>query len=812
MVSFLLNDRGVRQRRLVFAACVAALFACLLPALPIEAHAALKSSDPAANEVLDTPPSTIRIVFTEPLEPALSGADLLNASGEIVPGVSTRVSPTDAYMLEMTTPPDLPDGEYTVSWHNVSSADGHGIRGFFAFGVGLGAGGGGTAASGLASAPERDPVTIFAAAARWLAFLGLALAIAVWPIWLLVVRPAAARTCVLEFAANRASPFATWAVVAAVIGSLLQLVAQVALSGAGSGLSGLGVTLQQTRFGWLWLIRIGVLLLLGLCLRFVDWQQPGRRKLLAAGAVLASLTAPVPFSLISHAAAESTGTMVAVGADALHVLAGGVWFGGLVGIVTVLFPLVRSRDASPRAVLGAIAPRFSALAVPAWIVLVATGLYAAWLHVGSWDALWPTLYGQALIVKLLLIAPVLVLAAMNLLLLEPKLIRQSRGQTEARVSDRFRGAVRWEAILAVMVFAVTGFLTMQEPAIEVRASQQPVEYAVPITLNGDTARQATLRFSPGAAGENTYTLEVAGKPLPDAEALLRIALPAHGLPPRTVTLAPSAENQWTGSGNDFAVAGDWTVETIVRDIGSYQFEGAVVAAVPATPAFAVATSSAPRFEPLGAAALVLAAVGLVCLGAGAGRAEAGFRRAMVAGGSAVLAAGIAGLILTRLPTASPSPVVAANLAMVPAGTPERGTPAARPPLISHEMTEMVGMDHEMMHASPVPEPGARPGTAVAAGDLRVTLEPFTTAPGVHDLTLVVRRVDGAPVDDASVTVIPRMEGMSSAAAAIAAEARGDGRYHASNVTLNMTGPWRLTVRVAPRGAASASVIYEIDIH
>jgi putative copper export protein len=58
---------------------------------------------------------------------------------------------------------------------------------------------------------------------------------------------------------------------------------------------------------------------------------------------------------------------------------------------------------------------FSNYARAAVPLLIVTGLYAAWLEVGSVEALLRTVYGQALLVKLILFLPLLAVAGINLL-------------------------------------------------------------------------------------------------------------------------------------------------------------------------------------------------------------------------------------------------------------------------------------------------------------------------------------------------------------------------------------------------------------
>ena len=95
---------------------------------PAWAHARLKSSDPAANTSVKSP-NLIRLVFSEKLEPAFSGAELSDATGKNLP-VSKSVGGAAITLM----PLGLRPGAYKVSWHSVGH-DTHRISGSFGFKV-----------------------------------------------------------------------------------------------------------------------------------------------------------------------------------------------------------------------------------------------------------------------------------------------------------------------------------------------------------------------------------------------------------------------------------------------------------------------------------------------------------------------------------------------------------------------------------------------------------------------------------------------------------------------------------------------------
>ena len=110
---------------------------------------------------------------------------------------------------------------------------------------------------------------------------------------------------------------------------------------------------------------------------------------LAAGAVLLAPGAA------GHAA-QTAPRSLALALDWLHLVAGSLWIGGLIGLLV----LWRSLPAARRlAGLAVCVPRFSNVALGSVIVLFGSGVAASVLHLPTLASLWQTSYGQAIIVK-----------------------------------------------------------------------------------------------------------------------------------------------------------------------------------------------------------------------------------------------------------------------------------------------------------------------------------------------------------------------------------------------------------------------------
>jgi putative copper export protein/plastocyanin len=159
-----------------------------------------------------------------------------------------------------------------------------------------------------------------------------------------------------------------------------------------------------------------------------------------------------------HAAGErGANRIVHLSADAVHLLAAGAWLGALPALASLL---ARARKAAAPEVAGIAARRFSTLGVASVGILVITGVVNAWYTVGSLPALLATVYGRLLLLKLVLFAAMLSLAAVNRLRLTPRLA----GGKDAWAASRLQRNAMAETALGVAVLGVVGILGITPPA------------------------------------------------------------------------------------------------------------------------------------------------------------------------------------------------------------------------------------------------------------------------------------------------------------------------------------------------------------
>ena len=257
----------------------------------------------------------------------------------------------------------------------------------------------------------------------------------------------------------------TWVLAGLLVVTGLVELPVYAMRASGETLSSglLAEALFDTRAGHLWIARVALGLLVAAAATYAIRRRSPAYWWAAVSVAAVLLTT---LTLQSHAATE--GGLLPLAADWLHVVAASVWMGGLLGFPILLTGPLLAMPADARAkLLGRTVRRFSKVATGAVVALLITGSYAILLHVPSLSALTGTAYGNALIVKLGLLALLLVAGAVNLV---------SRGR------GPFGRVVRLELTLAICVFVVTGFLTTLPPS---DAEQQTVEES------GDPAASAS---------------------------------------------------------------------------------------------------------------------------------------------------------------------------------------------------------------------------------------------------------------------------------------------------------------------------------
>jgi methionine-rich copper-binding protein CopC len=86
---------------------------------PAFAHAFLEHASPAVGRTVHESPASVRLSFSEPLEPAFTRAHVEDATGKVVDAGDAHVDAADRTIVAVAVPP-LPAGTYRVRWRVVS--------------------------------------------------------------------------------------------------------------------------------------------------------------------------------------------------------------------------------------------------------------------------------------------------------------------------------------------------------------------------------------------------------------------------------------------------------------------------------------------------------------------------------------------------------------------------------------------------------------------------------------------------------------------------------------------------------------------
>jgi putative copper resistance protein D len=222
----------------------------------------------------------------------------------------------------------------------------------------------------------------------------------------------------------------------------------------------LSTVLIQTQFGQVAGIRFALAIVLAACL--VRDRLPFASGLALAAAF--GLTAAIAWTGHAGSTPGEMGNLHLV-ADALHLLAASAWMGGLVLLVLLLVTALRNGTVEWARHAHAAVRRFSVLGIISVATLLATGMFNAWILVGSFQALVVTEYGRLLMLKIVAFALMLAFAAVNRLWLTPRLALSSANEPSL---DGIRQLTRnsiIEIALGLTIFAIVGMLGTLHPAI-----------------------------------------------------------------------------------------------------------------------------------------------------------------------------------------------------------------------------------------------------------------------------------------------------------------------------------------------------------
>ena len=594
----------MRARAILAATLVAAAVGLAIPGLA-SAHAYLIKTTPAPSGVLEGPPRQVALTYDEAVEPRFAIISVTNTSGTQETTGSVRRSAADPDTLIAPLRPGLPEGWYLIYWRAIS-VDGHPVQGAFTYAVGPNPGPAPRFAipSIAGSATSAQPLVT-----RWLMFLSVMVSIG-----LFVLRFLVARLLPRRLSAARLRPLSVAFVITSVLGLVMIPVYLDASTAIDSLRSMFDVTalvplFSVTAFGRGYLdmeLCYALFCVAAWVALYLD--RPGRplRSVaeLAAqtGALLAAVaTLGIPGSA-GHAAQTSPRGLT-VAADWLHLIAGSLWLGGLVGLLVLWF----SAGAENRVrVLSHVVPRFSKLALGSVALLLSTGTIETIDHMPALDALWRTGYGVAILVKIAILVVAMAIASGNLLWTSPTLATARDASDASDASDgdppsqppgaitRRRGSPAAAAVVlrrlvgvetvlvggAVFVAALLSSLAPPPPAFALQdsalAQVGPGRVVKSVTRAG--YRLAVLVSPNQAAAPDSFALRLTrnGRPVNGANVTLTFNHTQMEMPQQEYQLTQTGPGVYSRTAPAMIMVGDWSLQFQITPPGSAPFSALIL--------------------------------------------------------------------------------------------------------------------------------------------------------------------------------------------------------------------------------------------
>jgi copper transport protein len=311
---------------------------------------------------------------------------------------------------------------------------------------------------------------------------------------------------------------------------------------------------------------LGVLVVGGAGFAALIWLKGDPRAVqdqrAAAGLFAAGCLGLLYMSIVYRVPPLSGDPLLAAFSRWLHLTAAFLWTGGLIALLVAL-----ARGEQPRA--GLIATFFALTRLCA-AVLMLSGLYTAWLTVGSLDGLLSTTYGQALIVKSVLFAALFTLSARN--------ARVQYGfKTPAVKSGAPARPTRFtllEVALLIAALVATGWMRIVDTPRTITAwridqfihANNPNVYEALLTDD----LQIDLGILPGVIGENTVYITLfdamTGVRLSDATSVEVHFTPTttNDSTPLTLSLVPQGDGIYNALTALLDTAGEWNAQAVVE--------------------------------------------------------------------------------------------------------------------------------------------------------------------------------------------------------------------------------------------------------
>ncbi len=518
------ENSPLRSRAAALVGMVVVVLGILAAAGTAWAHAELLSSFPANQQLLEVSPTEIALQFTEGVDPIEPGIRLVDSNGnDVALGDVDQSAGSDR--MRASIPSTLDDGSYVVAWQAVS-ADSHRVRGSFTFSVGVPSSVTPGVLDGLFDGGSSSSSEDFLlGVGRFVSYAGVAILVGG-----LVLAIALTPSVI---GARRVGALLVIAAELAFVGTLWMIAAQANLIGGSFVAWG---SVADTQSGQWWIARLVAIAMFSILI-------PLRSRLVVrGGAVVAGALGLGVLGVVAAGGHAISGDAIVIAfiATLVHLAAMSIWVGGLALV------LVAPAAGQFWATVG----RFSPWALGAVVALAVTGTVNAWRQLGSLAGLTDSSYGRWLVIKLVIVAVVVALAAFN---------RRTIHTRDDDASGILRRSMAFEVAGMVLILGATAGLVNSPPPLDI------AEIASASAVVGE--RVAQVELDPAVTGGtemHIYVTSPSGALDRADEITVTAELPADDIPPFDIETFPAGVNHVVGTAVDLPVAGLWTFEVTAR--------------------------------------------------------------------------------------------------------------------------------------------------------------------------------------------------------------------------------------------------------
>ncbi len=276
---------------------------------------------------------------------------------------------------------------------------------------------------------------------------------------------------------------AAWLVLLA--GNIVHLAAEQALS------QGIAWTVfTRTQFGETWQARLILAVIFAASVIAFDRsaiKRPFWSRIIQL-ALASALVGTLAWAGHGAATLGAIGDVQLIG-DVLHLIASGIWVGGLFPLAVMLGLALRAAEAPWIAIAYDATRRFSILGIACVSTLLLTGVVNTYVLAGSIPALVGTPYGRLVVLKVGLFATMVAIAVVNRQYLTPRLASAREATVSRRALAHLVRNSLAEFTLGILTLGVVGILGTLTPGLH----DQP-NWPFPIRFSADAFEDPELRI------------------------------------------------------------------------------------------------------------------------------------------------------------------------------------------------------------------------------------------------------------------------------------------------------------------------------